>query len=272
MARPAKVWFRKQDGWYYTTIRSQQQRLARDKDEATRLFHELMSREQPEDTDPSGVSPKFRKLADLFLTRSERSNKPETYRYQKKFLQSFCDAVGKRRVMDLTGNHVSKWFLSHPEWGQSTRAMAIQIIKACLNWGVREGFIHQSPLTKVRREAFVRRERLLTAEEKRRIAAFVGPSFRDFLFALEQTGMRPFSEAASMTAKMVDFEAGTVTFVQHKTARKGKKRVVYLPPDLLLLVRKLRSNTPRDRSSAPVPTGRGIGTTPGSGWSGSATN
>jgi integrase len=202
-----------------------------------------MSRGQPEE-DPQGVSPKFRKLADLFLTRSQRSNRPETYRYQQTFLQSFCDSVKTRRVMDLKGLHVSKWLLAHPQWGQSTRAMAIQIVKACLNWGVQEGFIHHSPLAKVRREAFVRRERILTADEKKRISAFVGPHFRDFLFALEQTGMRPFSEAGAMTAQMVDFAAESVTFQKHKTANKGKKRVVYLPPELLLTLRKLALKYP----------------------------
>jgi integrase len=54
--------------------------------------------------------------------------------------------------------------------------------------------------------------------------------FRDFFEFLEQTGCRPFSEAALITPAMIDWTEGTVTFVKHKNARKGKTRVIYLTP------------------------------------------
>src|SRR5688572_11762696 len=100
MARKPTVWFRKQTGWYMTTIRGEKLKLSPDKDEAERAFHALMARE-PEEKKDTAVFPTFRKVADLFLADSLAHKKPNTYRMHLYYLQSFCDHVGRKRVNDL---------------------------------------------------------------------------------------------------------------------------------------------------------------------------
>ncbi|HEX3146724.1 MAG TPA: hypothetical protein VHR66_01405 [Gemmataceae bacterium] len=46
MARTSIVWFRKQDGHYYTTLRGKKIKLSADKKEAKKLFHELLAKEE----------------------------------------------------------------------------------------------------------------------------------------------------------------------------------------------------------------------------------
>jgi hypothetical protein len=45
MARQSGIWQRKRDGWWMTTINSTQIKLALDKKEALKTFHELMDRD-----------------------------------------------------------------------------------------------------------------------------------------------------------------------------------------------------------------------------------
>ena len=61
---------------------------------------------------------------------------------------------------------------------------------------------------------------------------------------MEQTGARPFSELATVTAGMVDFAAGTITFAKHKNAKKGKRRVVYLTAGLKAVLERLAAEHP----------------------------
>jgi integrase len=85
------------------------------------------------------------------------------------------------------------------------------------------------------------RERYLTPEERLKVRGAVRGVFADYLFALEKTGARPFSEVAKVTAADVDLEKGTWTLAKWKNSRKqkGKKRVIFLVPEMLELTRKL---------------------------------
>jgi integrase len=161
----------------------------------------------------------------------------------KYLLQSFCDKVGKRRVSDLKVLHVTEW-VNGQDWNESTGCSARSTLLACLNWGVDQGYIESHPLTRLKRGSHKRRERVLTVEEREAIKAGVKPDFRDFLFGLEQTGARPFSELATLTAAMVDWDSNTVTLKEHKTAGKGKSRTIYLTPGLVEMLRRLEKQYP----------------------------
>jgi integrase len=91
-----------------------------------------------------------------------------------------------------------------------------------------------------------RRTRIFTpAEQTEILAAIKDTNFRDFVFALQQTGCRP-SEVARLTAANVNLDLGIWVFDQHKTAKRIQKpRVVYLNPTMLELSRKLVSERPQ---------------------------
>lgn len=258
MARTARIWFRKATGWYMTTHRGQQIKLSKDKAEATKAFHTLMASAADEPTEEkTGVRPAFRKIADLFLDEAKRTKEPGTYEVQKYYLQSFCDHIGKRRVADLKVHMATEWIASHPDWGQSTCTTARSIVRACLNWAVMQGYVPANPLAKLKRGDFARRERILTKDERKRIMDAVTEHFQDFLLALEQTGCRPFSEMARVTAELVDFEAGSITLAKHKNAKKGKARTIYLTAPLVSVLKRL---------TAEHPTGPLFRTRTGKGW------
>lgn len=261
MARPPSVWHRSQDDHYYTTIRGQKIKLAPDKKEATRLFHELLAKQ--EEPAGSNISPTFAKIADLFLDESERTKKPTTYRVLKYNLQSFCDHLGQRRIADLKVHHVTAWVAEHVRpsregemtrngkhkkprvpWNESTACTARTSVLACLNWAVDQGYIDRHPLTKLKRGSHKRRERYVTPEERQKIRDNVKPDFRDFLLAMEMTGARPFSELAQLTAASINWATNTITLTEHKNAGKGKSRTIYVSPPFAVLLRRMSQDHP----------------------------
>ena len=232
MARKPSVWFREQDGFYYTTFRGEQTKLSRDKDEAERLFHGLHAQPPEEQRDDSRRL-SVGKVCDLFLEYAQNSLDPETYKHYKSKLNRYCAHVGKgRKVADLKPFHVTTWCDAYRHWSESTRAAAIAVVLACLNWAVEQGYLSSHPLTRLKRGRYERRERILTDQERDALFAEIkDPTLRQFLRFLELTGCRPFSEAARITALDVNVAAGTITLHHHKNRKRtGKSRIIYLAP------------------------------------------
>jgi integrase len=236
--RKPTVWFREQDGWYYTTFKGVQTKLSKDPREAETAFHALLGQEP--DDEPKAYRPSLRKLADLYLTYTERAKSERTYKHQQYFLQSFCDHVKTKRVADLKPGDVTAWVLKQKTWGHNTRVTARGIVVACLNWGVEEGHLRYSPLARMKVGQMHGRERILTREERERVlAAARNRTFRLFLRFLEQTGARPYSEAAQITAEMIDWGGECVPLQKHKNARKGKRRTIYLTEEAKAILKEL---------------------------------
>jgi integrase len=163
----------------------------------------------------------------------------------KFFLQAFCDEIGKRRVMDLKVLHVTEWLAKMTTWNDGTKCGARSTLLACLNWAVDQGYVKENPLKKLKRGRHNRREAIFTTDELRRIREFTNPYFADFLLGLELTGARPFSELARIKARMVNWEESTITLEEHKNAKKtGKKRTIYLVPEMVVLLKKLALRHP----------------------------
>jgi len=242
MARQSGVWKRKRDGWYMTTLNGQQIKLALDKKEATKAFHELMAKPDAKPDDTSRMS--FRKLADRFLEFCLRTMAEKTYVQRKLYLQKFSDHLGKKAVADIRVEHVTAYEAKNPQWSGSTQTCVRSIILACLNWGAEQGVIPANPIPKLRNGVYARRERILTPDEREKIRAAASKPLRDFLEALELTGARPYSEIGSLTAEMIDFASGTITFEKHKNAKKGKRRVIYITPQFEALLRKRMEKHP----------------------------
>jgi integrase len=241
MARKPSVWFREQDGWYYTTFKGHQTKLSQDKVEAERMFQELHAR-PPEELPENPKRPTLGKTADLFLDFSEKNHDPGTFKHYKSMLQRFCNSAGKaRKVADLRPHHVTTWLDKHSHWSESTRAAAVAVVLACLNWAVEQGYITSHPLTRLKRGRYERRDRLMSPAERDSVfGAIKDPAFVHFLRFLELTGCRPFSEAAKIEAKHVSLADNTVTLKQHKNRKKtGKIRIIYLSPQAREMVAAL---------------------------------
>jgi integrase len=101
---------------------------------------------------------------------------------------------------------------------------------------------------------------LVTPEEHAHLLEKATRAFGLFLRVLYATGARP-GEVARITAENFDPDAGLVRLRQHKTAHKGKVRVVYLPPETVALLSELARRYP----SGPL-----LRNTRGEPWTGKA--
>src|SRR5436309_15041743 len=100
MPRPAKVWKRKDDKWYYATINGKQERLSPDYQEAQELFHKLRSDQKPRMARKLATT--LEEACNAFLTYGKLTKAEKTYKNQLDYLQSFCDFVGKgKRIYDV---------------------------------------------------------------------------------------------------------------------------------------------------------------------------
>src|SRR5262245_34714684 len=109
--------------------------------------------------------------------------------------------------------HVTQWLDAH-EWNQSTRRGGIISVKRVFNWAVDEGYLDNSPIKRLKKPPVNRRDVVLGPEQQKAIyAAARGQCFKDFVFAMQETGCRP-GEVAKVTVAMVDFQNGTAPMVE----------------------------------------------------------
>jgi integrase len=159
-------------------------------------------------------------------------------------LQDFCDQYGTLLVPDLEPLHVNRWLDSHTGW-KGVRRCAVIAIKRAFNWAEASGLLASNPLRKVKKPPQTFRERVFSREERQEVmAAIRDRAFRDFVFAMQETGCRP-SEVSRVTATHVNLELGVWVFADHKTVQKtGKPRVVYLTPAMIELTKQLMAEHP----------------------------
>jgi integrase len=243
MARTPHVWFRKQTGWYMTTLNREQIKLSKDKREAEIAFHALLADQCRETAE--GPRPSLKAIAGLYLDEAQASKDASTYEMQRHYLTSFCEHVGGKKVPDLRIHHVTDWLRAHPQWSDSTQGLAVSLLTACLNWAVNEQRIDRNPLKGVKRKKTRRRERIIPPEHMDVILSQGSRSMTRFLTVLSMTGMRPFSELAKLTAEMIDWQTGTLTLAKHKTAKKGKTRNVFFTPEALAILRTQAEKYPQ---------------------------
>jgi integrase len=183
-------------------------------------------------------------VCDLFLDYSQKHHAADTYRAYKDYLQDFCAMHASLLGRDLKPLHVSRWLDAHPGWKGSQRN-AIVAIKRAFNWADTEGLLQPSPIKSVKKPPQRHRDRVLTPTERQEIlAAIKDLAFREFVFAMMETGARP-GEVRKVTAANVNLELGVWVFKEHKTAKRtGKPRVIYLNVAMVDLTRKLVEKYP----------------------------
>jgi integrase len=185
-----------------------------------------------------------REVCDRHLIAVEKAVEIDTFNFYKKYLQSFCDLHGTVRASELKPLHVTEWLDAHPGW-KASRRHAIIAVKRCFKWAEEEGVIDRDPFRAVKKPAVGRRDRILSPAEKKEILETIKDRpFREFVFALYETGCRP-SEVARVAAENFDEAKGVWVFDKHKTRKRtGKPRVVYLTPAMVGLTKELAKKYP----------------------------
>jgi integrase len=245
---PRQPWYRASRDAWYVQIDGRQVKLADGKDseeKAWREYHRLMAaKADREEARQTAAGRTAREVCDIFLCHAETAVEARTFDWYRRCLQSFCKLHGQVRVSELKKHHVTEWLEAHPGWKASRRHATIAV-KRCFRWAAEEGHISANPFLGVKKPPVGPRDRILTPAEKREILATIRDKpFRQFVFALYETGCRP-SEVARVTARHFDAERGLWVFHEHKTKKKtGKIRVVYLTPAMVELTRELIARYP----------------------------
>jgi len=234
-------------------------------DPIMRAYHRLMataSRELPE-ADKLQICI----LCDLFLTavcpyegdppekrprakdqqpplKPNASHDVNTYWGYRDFLQDFCEMYGTLLGKALKPLHVTRWLDAHPGW-KGSRRNAVIAVKRAFNWADAEGLLQPNPIKAVKKPPQRHRDRVLSDEERKEmLAAIKDRQFREFVFAMMETGARP-GEVRKVTAAHVNLELGVWVFKDHKTAKRtGKPRIIYLNEAMVELTRKLVEKYP----------------------------
>lgn len=241
--RARKPWFRASKNAWYVEVDGKQVRLcvgAENEKAAFDAFYKLMATGSPK-ADPGLSVPA---LSDLFLEYSCKRHEASTYEIYRHYLNDFCKLYPRLTAIETKPFHITRWLDQRPQWDGS-RWHAIAAVKRVFSWSEQEGLIGSNPIKHVKKPAIRRRERLVTAEEKLQIlAAIKDQSFKNFVFAMQETGARP-SEVANVTASDCNLKDGVWILRKHKTVKKvAKPRVIYLTPAMLELTEKLIATCP----------------------------
>jgi integrase len=171
------------------------------------------------------------------------------------FLLSASESFGTIRVSMLTENHVLSWLNKHKTWHNSTRRGAIRNVKAAFRYAKTTKIIKENPIAEMKSPPMVLREKIPTEAQAQAVLAAARQPFRDFLFALLETGCRP-GEARGLSADQINLKAGTWTVKNKTRGTTGiQMRTIYLTDELVGICRRLAAQYPE----GPIfrsPTGR----------------
>ncbi|AMV26273.1 site-specific tyrosine recombinase XerC [Gemmata sp. SH-PL17] len=244
MQKTGSPWYRKGKDSWYVWHDGKQVFLARgksNKSEAFARFSELLN-------DPNSVKQGARfTVADL-VTEFEKSAAervtPGTLTAYRSILKPFTTTFGTRDPAELTPPQVIDW-ASRGKWSSATRRYALMVVCTVYSWAEKLGRVLPNPLKGMKKPPAKSRgaEVLIDIELHARILEVVSPAFRLFLQAVRETGARP-GEVARVEAKDVSWDAGCWVLTEHKTARTGRVRTIYLPQSVLSLCRTLADKHP----------------------------
>ncbi len=244
MGRRAEPWRRGGKDWY-VTHKGRQVRLAdasATKTQAWEAYRELLSgRVTPEDgPDFAGIASAYMRRQKARLDRGELSQ--QRYTLGIYHLSRACQAFGAVAVAELRPKHINDWLDSQKTWGRTTRADGIAWCRAVVRWAIDDGeYRGDNPLKGLRSPAQQKRSRDSVPRDDELDAIRTcrpDPEWRDLMDVLVATGCRP-GEIYTLTASDIDFKKGVMS-VKNKTARATglKRRIVYLTPEVLVILRR----------------------------------
>ena len=244
MAKIGRPWYRKGTDSWYVWHENKQLLLAkgrRNKAEAYARFAELLN--SPTPTAPEtlyAVSDLLREFEENAAARVQ----PPTLIAYRCVLKPFRDEFGTHIPAALTPELVEKW-ACRKKWSTATRRYALIVVCTAFSLALRTKRILVNPLTSVKKPPAKSRgaEALIDSELHTKLLSVASPNFRDFITAVQATGARP-GEVARVEAKDVLWEAACWVLTEHKTAKTGRLRTIYLSQPIVALCRKLAEQHP----------------------------
>jgi integrase len=248
MAHYPKPFFRPARGLWYVQVDGKQINLGNDESAAFKVYHGLMQlrAETPQAVQPVSRNPLVVVIVDEFLDWSEKHRSPDTYRWYKDRLESFCKTIDPSlSTDDLRPHHVQKWVDNYPVPLKSgSRRNLIASVKRAMKWAEEQGYIEHSRIALMKKPACGRKEQVVTPEQfQSLIARYKDEQFRDLLTVTWETGCRP-QESLRVEARHVDVAGSRWVFPASESKGKKIPRVVYLTPKALEITQRLMTQHP----------------------------
>lgn len=212
--------YRKSHKAWYIQVGKKQVRLAGNRDEAFRKWHQMMSAGTPEN---AGAT--VRQAIDEFLGVSMATSSQRTVDWYKMFLDRIAT---DRPLSSLKPIDVTRVLAGSKEWGQNTRHNFVRACKRLTRWACQQGLTDADPLAAMPCPPAAAREDYVTPEEMIHIESLIpdGP-FKDLVVLAWETGMRP-QELFALEGSYLD--GGRIVFPSSRS-KGGRTRVVYLGSD-----------------------------------------
>ena len=188
MARRPKPWFREGRDWF-VQIEGKQHSLGRDKNDAFRRFHELMSKPKT----PAVTDEHVACILDLFLEWTKSHRATTTYEWYRKRLQWFLKSIPpSARVGQLRPYNVQQWLDAHPNWSDTHKRGCIIAVQRAFTWATKMGYLQVSPFVHIEKPSATQRDVVNAKREFEQILAHVrDEEFRDLLIVSWEIGCRP---------------------------------------------------------------------------------
>jgi integrase len=246
MARFRKPFFRPARGLWYVWHGGKQINLGSEKVAAFTAFHDLKSKPELQPVTASEAANLIIVIVDQFLDWCEKNRAPDTYRWYKDRINSFCLTIDPTLTVEqLKPHHVQKWVDSQPTLAAGSRRNLITAVKRAMKWSEEQGYIVRSPLAYMKKPSSGRKEQVVTAIEYQALLARTSDSqFKDLLNVTWETGCRP-QESLRVEARHIDFAGGRWVFPASESKGKRTPRVVYLTPKALEITRRLAEKHPQ---------------------------
>ena len=234
MARPNKPWFRKAKNAWYATVDGIKVSLKvkgeENEAEALKAWHRLMADGKPV---PVEQALTVKEVVGAFLEDVATRVKPATARWYQDLLTPFAARFGNVKADRLNLNQVNA-YAQKPEWSNSTRNGFLSALSIAFRCG-------GHPLVGLKKPPMESRgdKALVSKEAHKKLLKVAPPYFKPFLLLMHLTGARP-GEVAAITAENFDEGNAMVRLKEHKTARHGKSRVVFLPDEAVALLKGLK--------------------------------
>lgn len=234
-----KPFFRSSRAAWFVQVGSKQIRLGPDREEAFRLYHELMAR--PVEAAPAAPVrvELVAAVLDAFLDFVQRHRSPDTYRWYKDRLQRFLDFVpATLTTAQLKPFHVQQWIDAYPDLSSGSKRNYCRAVMRAMRWAEEQGYVDRSPLAHFRKPRAGRKEQVLTEREFQCLLSHVGDdAFRDLLVVTWETGCRP-QESLRVEARHVDVAGSRWIFPASEAKGENCPRVVYLTATAMAITKQ----------------------------------
>ena len=254
MARPAKVWYRADIGWWMITLGGQKTRLVQgpDDDHHRELAEEkYVALRKLRRLTPDAVNARTADVVEAFLKHSRLHFAADTHRVNKYYLQILAESCGQTLARDIKPHHVQRMIDERVDparergpkervWGETTIYNARKAAHRVFSWAAEQKLLPENPLAGMKRPKPRPRQRAITDAEFQQLYDNAGGPLRDLLLALYLTGARP-KEVRDLKWEHVRDDRWVLP--EHKTAKStGRPRVIFLNDDMKAMMARLRGN------------------------------